>query len=62
VLETTLELARRIGLETAMTEPTFDLDVADDLQGFSRYTDQQLSDLCPRTVESIAVLRSSGVL
>lgn len=62
MLSNTLVMAKQQGLDVAMTDATFDLDVAADFEAFARYSEAELSDLCPRTVESISVLRASRVL
>jgi hypothetical protein len=45
-----------------MTDSTFDIDTASDLAGLDSLTLEESSDLCPRTVESVAALRAVGVL
>jgi hypothetical protein len=62
VLPSTLAAAERSGLKTVVTSPTFDLDTAADLQSLARLSDEESSDLCPRTVEAIEVYRSNRVL
>ena len=62
VLQSTLSAAAERGLNTVVTSPTFDLDTVADLQALARLSDEESSDLCPRTVEAIEVYRSDGVL
>ncbi len=62
VLQSTLVLAAARGLKTVVTSPTFDLDTVADLQALAKLTDEESSDLCPRTVEAIEVYQSDGVL
>ena len=62
VLGLTLQSAERSGLRCVETPSTFDIDVANDIAGLDSLTPREVSDLCPRTVESVAALRAAGVL
>ena len=62
MLEQTLRVADVLRLRSSTTTPGFDLDTVDDLRRLSALTSAQLSDRCPRTVESIALLRLDTLL
>lgn len=62
VLDDTLARARSLGLSTALTRASFDIDRVDDLARVETLTAAQSSVLCPRTVESIRALRARIVL
>ncbi|MBJ18827.1 MAG: glycosyltransferase [bacterium] len=58
----TLDIAHRLGLSTALTSPAFDIDTTADLVALDLLSEEESSDLCPRTVGAIAAFRSDGVL
>jgi hypothetical protein len=62
VLCETLDIAEARGLRHSVTDSTFDLDQAGDIRHLDSLSQELLSDLCPRTVESILNLRDIGVL
>ena len=62
VMQSTLDVAAAHGLKTVVTSPSFDLDTAADLEALAKLSDEESSDLCPRTVEAIELYRSEGVL
>lgn len=62
MLGLTLDVADRLGLKSATTAPTVDVDTAADLAALDLLPEEESSDLCPRTVEAIAALRFDGVL
>lgn len=62
VLEQTVEIARAKGWRHSLTNATPDLDRVTDFAAIDALSRKETSDLCPRTVESIADLRRSGVL
>ena len=62
VLDRTIAIARGAGLRLTQTEASFDLDTVADLARLSRPSAATKSDLCPRTVESIAALPLDAVL
>jgi uncharacterized protein len=59
VLDETLARARALGLSTALTRTSFDIDRAADLARVEALPAERSSVLCPRTVESIRALRAS---
>jgi len=62
MLGLTLDIANRLGLKRSTTAPVCDLDTAADLATLDSLSEEESSDLCPRTVEAIAALRVDGVL
>ena len=62
MLDRTVALCHDLGLAVEQTKPTFDLDQIEDLRLVDRLPKEGSSDLCPRTVETIAELRKRSVL
>ena len=62
VLEETLALAARHGLDHACTQASLDVDRAEDLTCFDEVSDPEALDRCARTVGLIAEWRRGGVL
>lgn len=62
VLDETLARARALGLSTALTRASFDIDQVGDLSRVEALPAARSSVLCPRTVESIRALRAKIVL
>lgn len=62
VLRHTLAIADSLGLQSSTTRATIDLDHVEDLVAIESLDPAESSDLCPRTVEAIRDLRSTGVL
>jgi len=62
MLGLTLEIANRLGLTSSVTSPAFDVDTVADVAALDALSEEESSDLCPRTVGAIAALRFDGVL
>ena len=62
MIDQTVALCADLGLSVHATKSTFDLDRIADLTAVESLPPERSSDLCPRTVEAIRELRSTGVL
>jgi rSAM/selenodomain-associated transferase 1 len=62
VLGNTVDAATSLGMRCRLTEPASDVDVIEDLRALDTVLNDRSSDPLPRTVRSIAQLRSQGVL
>ncbi len=62
VLDQAIRSAEAEGLVVRTTQSVFDLDRASDFRELDGLSEAERLDLCPRTVEAIAHLRSDGVL
>ena len=62
MLGQTVAIAKELGLKCGLTPTSFDLDYVGDLAQLDSLSVEETSDLCPRTVEAISLLRGTGVL
>lgn len=62
LLGLTLDIAARRGLKSSTTTSAFDLDTVADVAALDLLSEEESSDLCPRTVKAIAALRIDRVL
>ena len=62
VLDQTIALAEALGLATATTRGGFDLDTVGDLQLLTHLSEEEKTDLCPRTVQYLSTSSVRRVL
>jgi glycosyltransferase A (GT-A) superfamily protein (DUF2064 family) len=62
MLGQTVAVVKELGLKYGLTPTSFDLDHVADLARLDSLSLEETSDLCPRTVEAISLLRETGVL
>lgn len=62
VCDQTLEIAANLGLSASLTRAGFDLDTVGDLQLLTELSEEEVADLCPRSVQYLRDAAISGVL
>jgi glycosyltransferase A (GT-A) superfamily protein (DUF2064 family) len=62
VLGQTLEFARELGLSASTTQAGFDLNTVGDLQLLDALSEEEKTDLCPRTVQFLSTIPGRRVL
>jgi rSAM/selenodomain-associated transferase 1 len=62
VLDQTLEFARELHLSASTTQAAFDLNTVGDLQLLEALSEEETTDLCPRTVQFLSTIPGRRVL